>query len=121
MINKINSISVGIGVKNVTEASDWYKSLLGEGVEMMEPSPGVIEIQLMENVWLQLDDTGYLKLGGESSIIRLETSDIEQAHLNAKKLATSVEDIATVEGVVKYFDFQDPWGNRLSYYEVVGQ
>ena len=119
MNQKIKGITIGIAVKDVKKATIWYKSLLGGDIEVMEPAPGTIELKLTDNVWLQLDDTDYLKLGGESSIIRFETEDIEATHMLAKKLASDVEDIVTVEGVIKYFDFKDPWSNRLSYVQLM--
>lgn len=84
----------------------------------MEPDPGTIELKLTDNVWLQLDDTGYLKTGG-GSIVRFETKDIDAVHGLVKKLTSDVGDIETVEGVVKYFDFKDPAGNRLSYVQLL--
>lgn len=119
MDKKIKGIVIGIAVNDVKEATKWYKSLLGENIEIMEPEPGTVELKLTDAVWLQLDDTGYLKLGGESSIIRFETKDIEKEHILAKKLSSDVEDIVIVEGVIKYFDFKDPWGNRLSYTQLI--
>lgn len=118
MKQKIEGITIGIAVKNVEEATQWYKSLLGD-VETMEPAPGVIELQLTDNTWLQLDDTGYLNLGGASSVVRFETKDIDAAHKRATKLTADIEDIVSVEGVVKYFDFKDPVGNRLSYVQLL--
>ncbi len=119
MNQKIKGITIGIAVKDVKEAVIWYKSLLGENIEVMEPAPGTIELKLTDNVWLQLDDTDYLKLGGESSIIRFETEDIETSHKLAKNLTSNIEDIVNIEGTVRYFDFKDPWNNRLSYVQLM--
>lgn len=119
MIQSISSITIGIAVQDVQAAAKWYKSLFGEHVEEMEPAPGTIELKLTDNVWLQLDDTGYLKPGGESSIIRFETQDIAATHALVKKLEADVQAIESVEGVVNYFDFKDPWGNRLSSYQMI--
>ncbi|MDX2141693.1 MAG: hypothetical protein SF123_26635 [Chloroflexota bacterium] len=116
MTQAVQSITIGIAVKDINLAANWYKALLGD-VETMEPAPGTIELQLSENTWLQLDDTGDLKVGG--SIIRLETQDIDAIHTKVKALKSDVGDIVTVEGVVRYFDFEDPAGNRLSYYQVM--
>jgi predicted enzyme related to lactoylglutathione lyase len=118
MSKKIESVTIGIAVKDVKEATKWYKSLVGN-VETMEPAPGTVELQLTDTAWLQLDDTGYLKVGGGSAVVRLQTDDIEAAHELAEKLASDVDDIETVEGVVKYFDFKDPSGNRLSYVQML--
>lgn len=115
MKQKIESLTIGIAVKDVKEAAQWYQSLLGN-VEIIEPAPGTIELKLTDNAWLQLDDTGYLTVGG--SIVRFETKDIEDVHKTVKVLTSEVDDITTVEGVVKYFDFKDPSGNRLSYVQL---
>lgn len=117
MKQKIESVTIGIAVKNVKEATEWYQTLFGD-VETMEPDPGTIELKLTDNVWLQLDDTGYLKVGG-GSIVRFETKDIDAVHRLVKELTSDVNDIETVEGVVKYFDFKDPAGNRLSYVQLL--
>ena len=117
-MSNIESITIGIGVKNVAQAAEWYKKLLGK-VEVVEPAPGTIELQLKESIWLQLDDTGYLEVGGGSAIIRLSTEDIEATYETVKSLASDVNDIETVEGVIRYFDFKDPYGNRLSYYQMM--
>jgi len=116
MAQEIQSITIGIAVDDVTEAVQWYKTLLGD-VEVMEPAPGTIELQLTENTWLQLDDTGDLKVGG--SILRLETQDIDAIHKKVKNLKPDVGHIELVEEVIRYFDFTDTTGNRLSYYQLI--
>ena len=125
MSKKIESVTIGIAVKDVKEATKWYKSLLGD-VEMMEPDPGTVELKLTDTSWLQLDGSGgeYLKpvkSGHESSIIRFQMEDIEAAHELAKKLGSDVQDITTVEGVVSFFDFKDPDGNLLSFVQVLAE
>ena len=118
MRKNIEGVTIGIAVKDITEATLWYKSLLGD-VEVIEPAPGTVELQLTDSTWLQLDDTGYLEMGGGSSIIRLMTDDIDATHKIVKGLTSEVDDDETVEGVVKYFDLKDPSGNKLSYYQMV--
>jgi lactoylglutathione lyase len=116
MKQTVESVTIGIAVKDAQEAARWYKTLLGD-VETMEPAPGTIELQLTETTWLQLDDTGYLEVGG--SVIRLQTNDIDTVHQKVKNLMPDVDGIESVEGVIRYFDFKDPVGNRLSYYQLL--
>ncbi|NDJ51580.1 MAG: VOC family protein [Chloroflexi bacterium] len=116
MAQEIQSVTIGIAVSDANEAAQWYKTLLGD-VETIEPAPGTVELQLTETTWLQLDDTGDLKVGG--SIIRLETQDIDAIHKKLKSLQPDVGEIELVEGVIRYFDFQDSTGNRLSYYQLI--
>ena len=118
MERQIKGITIGIGVRNAQEALGWYKSLLGD-IEVIEPVQGLFELKLTDTTWLQLDDTGYLEVGGGSAIIRFETESIENAHDLTKKLTSHVEEITVVEGVVKYFDFKDPSGNRLSFVQII--
>lgn len=118
MNNKVENVTIGIAVKNVKESLEWYKSLLGN-VEVMEPSPGTVELKITDSTWLQLDDTGYLEVGGGSSIIRFETNDIETTHQVVKEISSDVDDVVTVDGVIKYFDFKDLSGNRLSYVQML--
>lgn len=118
MKHLVKGISIAVGVKNAQESLIWYKELLGD-VEVVEPVPDLFEIRLSDNTWLQLDDTGYIQVGGESTIIRFETENIEDVHTQVLKLSSDVEEIIEVEGVVKYFDFKDPSGNRLSFVQVL--
>jgi hypothetical protein len=37
----------------------------------------------------------------------------------ASSLSIDVEQIETVSGAVRYFEFRDPFGNRLSFYELL--
>lgn len=94
----------------------WSQSLLGD-LETTEVAPGAAELKLCDNIWIQLDDTGYLEVGGGSAILRFETDDIEADNLTVKALSDEVEEIEEAGGVVRYFDFKDPYGNRLSYYQ----
>jgi catechol-2,3-dioxygenase len=69
MAQAIQSITIGISVTDVNKATQWYKTLLGD-VETMEPAPGTVELQLADNVWLQLDDTGDIKVGERLFVLR---------------------------------------------------
>ena len=118
MGKRITSVTVGFAVKDVKEATKWYKKLFGD-VEVIEPAPGTIELQVTEDAWIQLDDTGYLELGkSQGSIVRFGTEDLKAIYELAKEIGEEVSDITVVEGVVSLFDFKDPWGNKLSYYQM---
>jgi lactoylglutathione lyase len=112
----INSFTIGLPVRNLGSAIDWYKRLLGN-VETVNPAPGVWEFQIVPSGWLQL-------LEGETSgqnlaVVRFESDDIEVSRELALTLGTDVSEIETVPGAVKYFEFRDPFGNQLSFYEIL--
>ncbi len=48
-----------------------------------------------------------------------ESSDIEASRMLAVSLGSGVGDIQTVPQTVTYFEFRDPFGNRLSFYKLL--
>jgi lactoylglutathione lyase len=53
------------------------------------------------------------------AVVRFESRDIEASRMQALSLGTDVGEIETVPGAVRYFEFRDPFGNRLSFYELL--
>jgi hypothetical protein len=51
--------------------------------------------------------------------VRFESHDIEASRLLAASLSINVDQIETVPEAVRYFEFRDPFGNRLSFYELL--
>lgn len=103
-------------MKDLEASRQWYERLLGE-TECVTPIEGILELKISNKLWLQL-----IRKRGDSeptdSVLRMEVTDI-QAELNRLGLlgipTTGVE---MVEGVISYFDLQDPDGNRLSFYQL---
>lgn len=111
------SITVALPVFSLEQAVDWYRKLLG-AVEEMNPAPGVWEFQLTSSAWLQLFE---LEPGSPNpAVLRLEVDDVGASHELALRLETEVGAIETVPGVIRYFEFTDPFGNQLSFYELLG-
>ena len=48
-----------------------------------------------------------------------ESHDIEASRMLASNLSNNVDQIETVPEAVRYFEFRDPFGNRLSFYELL--
>lgn len=114
MGSDVTSLTVGIPVTDMTAAVAWYRTLLGAGEEC-EVAPGIMEFQLFSTGWLQLIQSEQgVPLGG---VVRFGVGDIEKQHSRLQALGIQVQPIGTVPGVVCYFDFQDPFGNRLCFYE----
>ena len=74
-----------------------------------------MEFQLFSTGWLQLLER---EQGGPSaSVVRFGVGDIENQHSRLQALGVQVQPIGTVPGVVRYFNFEDPFGNGLCFYE----
>lgn len=114
MNTTISSLTVGIPVPDLPLAVAWYRRLLGPAEEI-EPVPGVCLV--LPGVWLQLFEHG--KSPPNPSIVRFETEDLQARREQALGLGVTVGEIESVPGAVRYFDFGDPFGNPLSFYELL--
>jgi lactoylglutathione lyase len=115
-VTKIKSFTVGLPVTELKRAVEWYRQLLGE-VEEVNPAPGVWEFQIVPSGWLQLFESEINE--PNQSVMRFESHDIEASRMLASSLSINVDQIETVPEAVRYFEFGDPFGNRLSFYELL--
>jgi catechol 2,3-dioxygenase-like lactoylglutathione lyase family enzyme len=113
---KINSVTAGIPVANLEKSIEWYRKLLGD-LESFSPSEGIWEICVTPSFTLQLFELEV----EESSMknIGFESTDIEESHRLVTTLDVTVGEIETVPDMVSYFEFSDPFGNLLSFYQVL--
>ncbi len=110
------SITIGLPVADLERAITWYRQLLGD-LEEVAPAPEVRELLLMTGLWLQLFE--HSETISNPSVLRFETPDIESSHQLAMRLGRNVGVIELVPEAVRYFEFADPFGNQLSFYQLV--
>ena len=115
-MTKVNTFTVGLPVTDLNSAVEWYRRLLGE-VEEVNPAPGVWEFQVISSGWLQLFESEINS--PQLAVVRFESDDIEASRMQALSLGTDVGEIETVPKAVRYFEFRDPFGNQLSFYELL--
>src|SRR4030095_16986556 len=116
IVTKIKSFTVGLPVTELKRAVEWYRQLLGE-VEEVNPAPGVWEFQIVPSGWLQLFESEINETN--QSVVRFESHDIEASRMLASSLSINLDQIENVPEAVRYFEFRDPFGNRLSFYELL--
>ena len=116
-MTQVKTLTVGLPVTDLNGAVEWYRRLLGK-VEEIHPAPGVWEFQITSSGWLQLfkSEINHPNL----AVVRFESDDIEASRTLALRLGTDVGQIETVPEAIKYFEFRDPFGNQLSFYELLG-
>ena len=115
-MTKVKTFTVGLPVTDLNSAIEWYRRLLGK-VEEVNPAPGVWEFQIVPSGWLQLFESEINE--PNHSVVRFESDDIEASRMQALSLSINVDQIETVPEAVRYFEFRDPFGNRLSFYELL--
>jgi catechol 2,3-dioxygenase-like lactoylglutathione lyase family enzyme len=111
---KISSVTVGLMVGDPEASARWYERILGRDGPDLRPVDGVIEYDL-GGTWLQLGrDEG--RPG--NSVVRFGVLDVRAERQRIEGLGITVGELIEVPGVVSFFDFADPDGNRLSCYTV---
>ena len=113
---EIKSFTIGLPVTDLGAAIEWYQRLLGN-VKTINPAPGVWEFQIVPSGWLQLFESE--TSSQNVAVVRFESGDIEASRELALTLGTDVGEIETVPEAIRYFDFRDPFGNQLSFYEIL--
>ncbi|MGY3777867.1 VOC family protein [Isobaculum melis] len=107
-------ITVGLPVSNLEVSASWY-----EKVFMIEekfiPVEGVIEYPV-GSIWIQLYEE---KINVSENVLRFEVENVETEFERLKTLGVITDEVLEdVPDLLKYFEFSDPDGNKLSFYWV---
>ncbi len=111
---KATEVTVGIGVKNLSRSRQLYERLLEKPPEL-EPVPGIVEFNIA-GTWLQLDESHPREANW---VFRIGVPDISQERKRVAELGIEAGDIETVPGLISWFMFKDPDGNKLSFYQLL--
>lgn len=108
---KALAVTVGIPVRDLARAIDWYRCALDLAEPDVVPMDGLAEFDLGP-FWLQL--TVDLELAGRHGIavnISVEDATALRGSLSAKGL--TVSELQRFDGVVDYFELTDLDGNTI--------
>ncbi len=109
-------MTVGLPVSDLVRAIGWYERALELGGPDLEPADDVVELQVGPS-WLQLGQEPTARSGAEV-VVRLGVPDAAGERERLLGLGIAAGPLEHVEGVVDYFTFSDPDGNRLSIYSM---
>ncbi|WP_022882458.1 VOC family protein [Gryllotalpicola ginsengisoli] len=101
-------------VGDLGRARALYDALIGAEPEF-QPHEDFVEYRLQGEVWLQLvvvDEVRPL-----TNRMRFGVTDARAMHRAAAEAGLTPGPLESLPGVVRYFNFDDPWGNHLGYYE----
>ena len=108
----MTSVTIGLPVTDLPRARRWYEAVLEVEGPDVEPVEGVVEYQV-GGTWLQLGESRE-RPGG--STLRLGVPDVHAERERLVGLGIGAGSVEVVEGVITFWDLQDPDGNRLSFY-----
>ncbi|EAC3063108.1 VOC family protein [Listeria monocytogenes] len=111
------SITIGLPVSDLEKSAIWYEKLFMRD-EKLTPVEGVIEYQI-GSVWIQLFEE---KINVSENVLRLGVEDLDVEFERLKTFGVITDEvIKDVPGIIRYFDFSDPDGNKLSFYWLYDQ
>jgi len=111
-----NEATVAVPVSSLENAKEWYGKFLGEGAEMIEPAPGVLEIKATPNMWLQLYETEQMPETG--AVLRFLVDDMAESQSAYAAKGIDTGEAIEVPAIVTYSEFTDPFGNQLGLYDL---
>lgn len=111
---KINAVTNQVKVLNFKVGREWYVKLLGREPDFMG-SDNFHEWELIPGCWLQVAE-GDPETG--NGPIRFGVQNIvEERNRLIEQLKIEVSEIETIEGVVSWINFYDPFGNKLGLFQ----
>lgn len=113
----VTSVTITVPVTDLRAAQRWYEAVLGVDAPDLEPVQGVVEYQV-GGAWLQLSEAGD---GPGGSTVRLGVPDVHEQRARLVGLGVEGGDVEVVDGVIAWWDFCDPDGNRLSLYTLLAE
>lgn len=109
---RVTSVTIGLPVTDLPRARRWYETVLEVEGPDVEPVEGVVEYRV-GGIWLQLGESEE-RPGG--STVRIGVPDVRAERERLVGLGIGAGPVEVVEGVITYWDLQDPDGNRSSLY-----
>jgi len=113
---KVTSVTVGLPVRNLRRAEDWYRKVFELTGDAVEPAPGLVELTLGP-IDLQLIEDADAQPGTQNGL-RVGVDDAAAEHARLTTLGLELDPVEHVPGAVDYFDFTDPDGNTLGVYSL---
>lgn len=111
-----SGITIQLHVDDIDRARRFYGAIFG-GEPHYQPHDDFLEWRVGDGeTWLQVVGSR----GDQRPLpnrVRFRVEDIQAAHAAVLAAAIEASAVRTLPGVVRFFDFSDPWGNRLGYYQ----
>lgn len=110
-------MTLQIQVGDVEEARQFYSAIFGTK-PLFEPHDDFLEWPVVQGteIWIQA-----VGVKGEvrplMNRIRFAVRDLAAMHARLTENGFELSRMTELPGVVAFFDFADPWGNQLGYYE----
>ena len=112
-----SGMTLQVSVGDIERGREFYGALFG-GPPQFEPHEDLLEWRVGADgeTWLQV-------VGAADEVrpllnrVRFRVADLAAAHVAVLASGCEASPPEALPGVVRWFDFADPWGNRLGYFQ----
>lgn len=112
-------MTVQIRVTDIEKGQAWYQSLLRREPDFI-PHEGFAEWELIPGCWLQVAE-GVPAAGCGPLRVGIENLEAERERVMSELQVDWFEIYQREEVPVKWATFEDPWGNRVGFFEYIDQ
>lgn len=112
----VQHVALVIPVSRLRESAKWYELLL-EPEDELRPAPNMVEYKKAAT-WIQLLEAPVVP-SANTVLFAVEDLEMEVRRLSEKGILYDpvIEDL----GMVRFVNFFDPDGNKISLYEILGK
>lgn len=111
----IKSVAIGIPVNNLEKSAKWYKDIFDPEKELISTDFQMIEYRTGP-IWIQFFEG---KTEINDNVVNFEVENLEKEYNRLKEMTViSNEEIIDIPDVIKYLEFKDPDGNKLTFLEI---
>lgn len=111
----IKSVAIGIPVNNLEKSAKQYKDIFEPEKELISTDFQMIEYRTGP-IWIQLFEG---KTEINDNVVNFEVENLEKEYNRLKEMTViSNEEIIDIPDVIKYLEFKDPDGNKLTFLEI---
>ncbi|GHO64631.1 hypothetical protein KSC_035230 [Ktedonobacter sp. SOSP1-52] len=111
--SRFTGLTQQVKVPDIEAGRDFYARLFGRDPDV-EPHEDFKEWELVPTSWLQLAE-GTPEPAGR---LRLGVEDLASERIRVQReLGITCSPIERIPGLAAWFNFEDPWGNRLGFFQ----
>lgn len=104
-------------VSDIGKARPWYEKLLGRTPDS-EPFREFLEWEIVPDFWFQVVEKKGIRIPRHNRRMRFGVSNIDEACARiAERMVVKVTEVESLPRVVKWCNFEDPWGNKLGLFQ----
>ena len=113
----VNGYTIQIFVGDINKALIWYTNIIGRDPDAT-PFEDYLEWEVIPDFWLQISEKKINVSPSQFGRMRFGVADIDSERFRIiNELKAEVSKVDEIPGTVKWCNFNDPWDNKLGFFQ----